>query len=824
LQFGSFNSGFYSVSLATGAATLIGSIGIGFHIRGLAIAPPADKLAGLTTTNELVQFSSSAPGTILSGPTAIIGLESGESIIGIDYRASNGALYGLSNQGRIYSIQAANGVATLASTLSQSITGTAHGFGVSPVLDAARIVGDDDQNSRADLDTGAVSPDIPLAYAGTDPNSAANPSVVAAAFTNSFAGASTTTLFGIDSGLDILVTQSPPNDGTLNTVGALGVNTSSIAGFDIEATINVAYAALEVGGSSGLYLINLSTGSATSLGAIGTSQHIRGLAVIPAGSAMIGVTTSNSLIRFSSTSPESLLGAGTPITGLAGGDQIMSIDYRPADAVLYGLSSQSRLYTISATSGAATLVGDLSQLMSGNGFGFDFNPTSDRARAVSDSDQNFRVNPDTATVTADDLLVYTGGDPNFGTNPSIVASAYTNSVAGATVTTLYGIDSALNTLVIQNPPNIGSLTTVGVLGVDVTFVSGFDIEPFANIALAAFQPGGAPSSLYSINLATGKATALGPIGSSLEVRGLAVMPAGVVELSSASFNTNEYPGVAAVTLTRTGGSEGSVMVRIATTDGTATTPADYTVPAPYASFVSGQTSRTVLIPIVNDATPETSETLSVALSAGSGAVLGTEDAATLTIIDNDNPIAAPTGVTATATSTIAVDVQWNVVGAADHYDVYRDSGSGLAYAGTTATTSFSDSGLSPNKAYLYLVRAIGPGAESSPDSAADLATTILFEDNPLVAGASPIRTVHVTQLRTAVNAARSLAGIGSFTFTDPSLTGLTIKAVHLTELRSALDTARSSLALSAANYTNVLTPGTSLVRALDVTEIRNGAQ
>ena len=84
--------------------------------------------------------------------------------------------------------------------------------------------------------TGALAATDPnLAYAAGDSNAGANPNVVGSAYTNSFSGTLTTTLYNIDSALDILVTQNPPNNGRLNTVGSLGFNTTNQVGFDIFA-------------------------------------------------------------------------------------------------------------------------------------------------------------------------------------------------------------------------------------------------------------------------------------------------------------------------------------------------------------------------------------------------------------------------------------------------------------------------------------------------------------------------------------------------------------------------------------------------------------
>src|SRR6185295_7106994 len=110
-------------------------------------------------------------------------------------------------------------------------------------------------------------------------NAGANPNVVAASYTNSFGGSTATTLYDIDSTLDVLVTQNPANNGTLQTVGSLGVDTSNAVGFEI-ASANNAFAVLTVGGTPTLYTINLSLGTASRVGTVGTGAiPVRGLTI-----------------------------------------------------------------------------------------------------------------------------------------------------------------------------------------------------------------------------------------------------------------------------------------------------------------------------------------------------------------------------------------------------------------------------------------------------------------------------------------------------------------------------------------------------------------
>jgi len=249
------------------------------------------------------------------------------------------------------------------------------------------------------------------------------------------------------------------------------------------------------------------------------------------GSTIVAITTANTLLRFDSAAPGTILST-TAVSGLQGGENLLGIDFRPASGQLYGLGSTSRLYVIDLTTGVATQVGaaPFAAALSGTEFGFDFNPVVDRVRVVSDADQNLRLNPSNGVLAATDTtLSYAVGDANAGANPNNVGAAYSNSFVGATVTTLYGIDSNLDILVIQNPPNNGSLNTVGPLGFDTSGTVGFDIAT-AGTAFASLSVSGL-AGLFTINLATGAATPVGSIGTgATAIRDIAVAPLKVVYL------------------------------------------------------------------------------------------------------------------------------------------------------------------------------------------------------------------------------------------------------------------------------------------------------
>ena len=100
----------------------------------------------------------------------------------------------------------------------------------------------------------------------------------------------------------------------------------------------------------------------------------------------------------------------------------------------------------------------------------------------------------------------------------------------------------------------------------------------------------------------------------------------------------------------------------------------------------------------------------------------------------------------------------------------------------------------------------------------------MFTQPVLTAGSTIVKAVDVTELRTAVNAVRTLAGTGPFGFTDPTLSGIPIKAIHLTQLRNQLDAARSSLTLSQAIYSTPAVSAGGVVRKANIDDLRIGVR
>ena len=242
---------------------------------------------------------------------------------------------------------------------------------------------------------------------------------------------------------------------------------------------------------------------------------LAGFAAIPAQAAtqlqIIGLTADQRLVAFRENSPQLTRTIGS-VFGLGGNDtQLVGIDFRPATGALYGLGNAGGVYTLDLKTAEATFKAQLDMALSGTSFGVDFNPTVDRLRIISDSGQNLRANVDDGTTSLD-LVLNNAGVTALG----VTGAAYTNNDLDAnTATTLFDIDSSLDQVAIQAPPNNGSLNPSGKLLVDVGSPVGFDIysrlsqgRTVVAIGFAALSTGGR-AGFFRINLLAGEATLRG---------------------------------------------------------------------------------------------------------------------------------------------------------------------------------------------------------------------------------------------------------------------------------------------------------------------------
>lgn len=176
-----------------------------------------------------------------------------EVLVGIDFRPSDGSLYGLSDAGNLYLIDVVPpgvGNVVLISTTSPRFVGGVQSLAdFNPQVDALRVIGTDDSNfalvsAGGNLNLTAVQ--TAIAYAATDPAAGANPNLTGGAYTNNFPGAATTLFYGLDHARDVLVTilpgpsgSSATGGGQLTTIGRLirldgsAINLTPTADMDI---------------------------------------------------------------------------------------------------------------------------------------------------------------------------------------------------------------------------------------------------------------------------------------------------------------------------------------------------------------------------------------------------------------------------------------------------------------------------------------------------------------------------------------------------------------------------------------------------------------
>ncbi len=160
--------------------------------------------------------------------------------MGIDTRPADRNVYALTSAGRLYTVNAATGTVAFKATLTASPSDTTLPFqgldggnitvDVSPAADGLRVLSSNGVNLRVLFDTGETFTDTQLNPSGS--------SVTAAAYTNSFAGTATSTLYVIDTANDRLMIQGrapgTPINGDLQVVGPLGItgDVQTLAGLD----------------------------------------------------------------------------------------------------------------------------------------------------------------------------------------------------------------------------------------------------------------------------------------------------------------------------------------------------------------------------------------------------------------------------------------------------------------------------------------------------------------------------------------------------------------------------------------------------------------
>ncbi len=173
-----------------------------------------------------------------------------------------------------------------------------------------------------------------------------------------------------------------------------------------------------------------------------------------------------------------------------------------------------------------------------------------------------------------------------------------------------------------------------------------------------------------------------------------------VQFSAATFAGSEASGKAVLTVTRTSGVVAAT-VDYATSDGSATSGADYTATTGTLSFAAGVTTQTITIPVVNDTIQEGDETFTVTLTnpTGTAVSLGAPAVATVTIADNDVAGSIQFGASSYTVSEASPSVTITVTrtgGTASGATVFYSTSDGTAtqpqdYVSTSGTLTFGAS-------------------------------------------------------------------------------------------------------------------------------------
>jgi len=247
------------------------------------------------------------------------------------------------------------------------------------------------------------------------------------------------------------------------------------------------------------------------------------LAAVPAPAAdMVALDKSNRLVRFTDSKPgvtswRSIKGATAPILG---------IDVRPANGKLYGLAADGGVYELDAMTGQAMMKAKINVAAAKDVTVVDFNPVADRMRVITASGRSLRINVDTGETAEDGKLNFAAGDANAGKMPKVTAGGYVNSTPGPkpTSTALYEIDSGAKALVLQDPPNPGTLQTKAALKMPGRELRGLDIVTDAAGRHWGYAVNGA--KLYRMDIASGQIALVGNVGKGdAQLIDIAAMPA-----------------------------------------------------------------------------------------------------------------------------------------------------------------------------------------------------------------------------------------------------------------------------------------------------------
>jgi trimeric autotransporter adhesin len=480
-------------------------------LMGSAISASAQSatLYGITNANAIFTMSSASSPSSISGPYSISGITSGQFLVGIASRSSNGMLYALgydSSAGRaqLYTITS-SGASYVATAVGASLymsLGTTNNAAFAFVSDfdnQIRVIGRNGNNYVMNADSGTVmATGSTLGYVSGDTYFGTSATVAATSYTNHFYGSDATEEVGYDIANNVLFTfdagtyangfnNASSNMHSVGITSALSLATGSNIGmdtwYDSATHSNTTFlAATNLFGSAHLYSYNwgiATTGTLNDLGAIGTgSITVRGIAfgmsapdsTAPVTGHLATALTLNlrNLVFFDSYSP-SKIRREVRLSGMTSGQTMLAIDYG-ADFNLYGFgynytSGTYQLYRIDTTTGSVTAINSTAASLNlgtddGSGdhinVGFRFIANSaNRIRVIGNGGRtNVQISATTGLVVeTDSALTRVSGDASSGDSLSLTSFAYTDTYSGDTSSQLLGYDAVSGSLVLFDAAN-----------------------------------------------------------------------------------------------------------------------------------------------------------------------------------------------------------------------------------------------------------------------------------------------------------------------------------------------------------------------------------
>jgi len=242
---------------------------------------PAATFLGITDTNQLVKFDSSAPSTFLSS-LPVTGLKAADGVtndpgavlVNFSYNPTTHQHYGVDTNANFYVVDSNTGAATIVDS-TFSPTGFNAGFAHDSFSDKFLFASDTAENVLiAANGTRTVNP--ALVYGVGDPNAAFTPAIFGVGI-DPFTGEA----YFLDASRDILAKSFDADFSELFTVGGLGANFASFGGLLVDED-GIIWGSMSTDGlTSSLYTLNALTGVATSVGSFGAGVGIHSLATVP---------------------------------------------------------------------------------------------------------------------------------------------------------------------------------------------------------------------------------------------------------------------------------------------------------------------------------------------------------------------------------------------------------------------------------------------------------------------------------------------------------------------------------------------------------------